>query len=179
MAQRNGEEDAVTYVDLMSDVRWSEADHVAAVEASVRSQVTHTREHVLLRRTIALVFYILSQMLPAGALQVMCATFGRPLDPAPLAELTAAAAVFLAADTLATQARGDGALLNAALDYEGARTTLAALPPPPTDGSPDTAADQRTALQAQLAAAGADTLALVAQRDAYRASLNPPPEVTP
>lgn len=153
-----------SYVNMMDDIRWTEADHVARVESFLRSSVTHVREHVLLRRSIGFSFYLFAQMLPAGPTKDLLGSFGQPLSPAALAELTAAAQVFLQADALAAQARLDSAALDLALDYEQAQEKLAALPPVPTDGSTDPNADARASLQAQLAAASADTLALVASR---------------
>jgi hypothetical protein len=140
----------------MSDVRWTEADHVIRVES-------------FLRRSIGFTFYLFAQMLPAGPTKDMLASFGQPLTPAALAELTAAAQVFLQADALAAQARADAARLDLALDYEEAQAQLAALPAVPETG-PDPDADRRAALQAVLAAASADTLALVASRPRAQAT---------
>jgi hypothetical protein len=164
----------LSYVDLMSDIRWSEADHVDRVEAFVRSSVTHTREHVLTRRTFALLFYLLAQSMPAGAQKDLMASLGRPLSPGALAELLSAAQAFDAADRLAVDARADSARLDAALDYEDARARLAAISPMPEEGD-DEDAERRAALQALLDAASADTLALVAQRDEFREASAPPP----
>lgn len=161
----------MSYVDLMSDVRWSEADHVARVEAFVRSTVTETREHVLTRRAIAFTFYVLAQGMPDGPSKTLLAQFGRPLTSAALNELAAAAQVFDAADTLALQARADSARLDAALDYEAAEAELEQLPPVPEDGSADPDAERRAQLQAIVADASADTLDLVALRAANRAIL--------
>lgn len=158
-----------SYVDLMSDVRWTEADHVQRVESNVRKSVTHTREHVLLRRTSALLFYVLSQMLPDGQQKQLLASFGQQLTPAALAELSAAAGAFMQADLLAEQARVDASRLDLALDYEEAQAALAALPVAP-QGAADPDAGRREQLQAQIAAASQDTLDLVAQRATYRAS---------
>jgi hypothetical protein len=164
-----------SYVDLLSDERWTEQMHVARVDLQTQDGLLLVRERVLTRRSIAFAFYLLSQMLPAGAARDQVAQFGRPLSASALAELTAAAQHLDDMDALAAQARADGALLNSALDYEDARAGLAALPAAPTDGSADPDADQRAALQAVLAAATRPTLDLVAQRDAWRAAQNPEP----
>jgi hypothetical protein len=162
----------LSYVDLMSDVRWTEAEHVARVEAFLRSSVTHVREHVMLRRSLGFTFYLFAQLLPPGPTKDLLTPFGQPLTPAALAELTAAAQVFLQADVLAVQVRADSARLDGALDYEQAQASLTALPPTPV-GAPDPAATLRAQLQAQLAAAGQDTLDLVAARKAFRAGASP------
>lgn len=191
----------MSYVDLNSNVRWKEADHVARIEEGVRSSVTHVREHVLLRRSISFMFYMLAQMLPDGTpTKPLLASFGQPLSAAALAELTAAAAVFAQADTDAIEARADSARLDLALDYEEAEVALALIveqPYPPrsdyTEG-PDgdeayaqacaaidainaVGADERAAkrapLQAVLDAATQDTLDLVAWRAGNRAPQQP------
>lgn len=165
-----------TYVDMMGDIRWSEADHVARVEAVLRSTVTHTREHVMIRRMLALTFYVFGQILPDGAPDKgLFQQFGQVPTPAALGELAQQAQAYVAMDALAAQARIDSALLDTALDYEDDQAALAALPPAPTDGTADPDADQRAQLQAAIDSAPADTLALVADRAAYRASLNPAP----
>lgn len=163
-----------SYVDLMGDVRWSEPDHVTRVESGVRSDTTHTREHVLIRRSVSFAFYLIAQMLPAGhPAKDLVAQFGRTLTPAALAELQRAAAVFDTADVVAAQARVDAARLDLALDYEETRAALAALPAVPEEGE-DPDAERRAELQALLAAASADTLELVAQRAAFRAPVQQP-----
>jgi hypothetical protein len=159
----------MSYVDLNSNERWTEQKHVSRVDAETQDGLLLVRERVLTRRSIAFTLYLLAQMLPPGPTRDMVAQFGRPLSSAALAELLAAAQHLDAMDALAAQARADSALLDTALDYEEARTALAALPPAPTDGSADPDADQRAASQAVLDGATADTLTLVAQRDAFRA----------
>lgn len=154
----------MSYVDMMGDVRWTDAQHKERIEAIVRSQVTHTRDHVLIRRSISFAFYLLAQMLPAGhPAKAMVGQFGQALTPAALEELQAAAAVFLAADEEAGAARIDADRLHLALDYEEAHRALDALPPAPEEGE-DPDADRRAALAAALDAASEDTLALVAMR---------------
>lgn len=115
----------MSYVDLMGDARWSEADHVERVETTLRAQVTHVREHVLIRRSLGLTFHILSQILPPGPERDLMASVGRPIAPSALPELMAAAEAFLMADDLADQARADGALLNRVLDHEQGIAPLA------------------------------------------------------
>lgn len=171
---------------MMSDARWSEQQHVDRVELELRSTVTHVREHVMLRRMMALTFYVFGQILPAGPQKTMFQQYGQQPNAAALAELQQQALAFMTVDALAAQARADSALLDTALDFEGWRAQEAALPPPaPTDGTDDpltpderaTVEQQRSELQAQMAAAAQPTLDLVAQRDAYRTAQNPPPPV--
>lgn len=191
----------MSYVDLMGNVRWTEPDHIERVEASVRSSTTHTREHVVIRRTLGFLFYIVAQMLPAGhPAKPLLASKGEPLSDAAMAELTAAAAVFNAADVLAVEARADSARLDLALNYEEAQAALAPLAdrpyPPRTDypagaagnaayteacasvdklnaADAEARAAKRAAPQAVVNAATQDTLDLVAQRAAFRARMQP------
>jgi hypothetical protein len=175
---------------MMSDVRWTEQMHIDRVELELRSSVTHVREHVMLRRMMALTFYVFGQMLPAGdPNKAMFQQYGQLPTPAALAELEQQAQAYVAADALAVQARADSALLSAALDYEDWRAQQAALTPLPVPDpdtgimpddplTPDERAAveaQRASLQSQMDGAAQATKDLVAQRDAYRASLLPPP----
>lgn len=143
----------MSYVDLNSNVRWTEADHNEQIEKVIRKDVTHTREHVVIRRMFQMLLPLLAAMLPAAP------TDGRPdpyastraalaglvqhcvpVTPQQFAEILAAAGVFTQGDVDAAQVRIDSARLDLALDYEEADAALAALadrPYPPRVDYPE------------------------------------------
>lgn len=142
----------------------------------------------MIRRMLALTFYVFGQLLPDGAPnKAMFQQYGQMPTEAALLELAQQAQAYVASDVLAAQARADSALLTDALDYEDLRAQQAALTPLPvpdpdtgiTPDDPLTPDDraaveaERAALQAQMEAFAQATKDLVTQRDAYFASLNP------
>lgn len=155
----------MSYVDMKGFVRWTDPDHTSRSEAYVRARISHAREHILMRRLFAFVFYVIVQMLPEGnPLKALLTPFVRPLPQEALAEMGAAAQVYDGAEALANAGRADAARLHAALDYEDAQVALSALP----DGDTN-----RPWFQAVVDAVTPETLALVAERAAFWASAAP------
>jgi hypothetical protein len=148
-----------SYVDLHSDIRWSEAMHKDKIAAVLEAKVPHAREHVLFRRMFSL-FVLLA--LPAGH---PLRAKAKPLTPDQEAEVFAAAVAYTEVDELAVQVRLDSARLDKALDYEEAQRALDALPVA-VDGETDLHISERAELLAVLAAATPETLTLVVERAA-------------
>lgn len=157
----------MSYVDLMSNDRWSEVDHIRRTEAMVREHWSPDDEAIINRKVVG-------ALLGQNVLTVQ--------DQADIANFKT---VTEAAQSAGIDARVDAALLNSALDIEEARTRLALIPPAPTEPDPETGelppddfADARAAAQAEVddltSAASTEVLALLDQRASYRASLNPP-----
>lgn len=171
----------MSYVDLMGTVRWTEQDHTNRSEAYVRAQISHAREHILMRRLFAFLFYVIVAMLPDGSpLKDLLVPYAKPLPDAAVAELGAAAVVYGQSEAIADAGRADGARLNAVLDIEDVQAAIAAIPPAPADGGEDLLAEARAqahvALQALVDAAPADALQLLADRAAARAPAADPAE---
>lgn len=91
----------MSYVDLFSQQRWSEADHTARTQAMVRAVVSRDEEEILNRDVL-------------GAITGM----GAPMDAALQARAVAAKTVMEAARQAGVVARADSALLDAVLDIE-------------------------------------------------------------
>lgn len=134
---------------MMGRDRWSEADHVRRTEALVRSAFSHEDETILNRKAVGAV---LGQNV---------------LTTQDIADITALKAVTEAARDAGTEGRIDAARLHAALDYEAARVRLSQ--PAPDPATPQDAAAWLLAQQT-INATSADTLALVAERDAFHQS---------
>lgn len=146
-----------SFIDLMADHDWSDADILNRCEAMKRSQFSDQEEQILNRKEHGV----------ERGLYVM--------SPDESAEQQAFEYLAFQLQQLRVQATADRDLLRAARAVEAAQADLASLPPAPSDGSPDPVADQRAADQAVIAAASQPTLDLVAQRAAYIASLTPAP----
>lgn len=96
-------------VDLMADVRWSEADIVNRMEALIRSTCSATEELILHRKMLG-AFAAIAGVLPAGT--------GYALTSDELTELGTYALVCHDAQAAGRQARLDAALLDRVLDHE-------------------------------------------------------------
>lgn len=96
-----------SFVNLMADDRWSEADIVARMEAMIREACGPTEELILHRKMLGSLF---------GAYT---------LSPAEQAEIGAYAAVCTASQAAGRAARADMALLARVLDHEQGITPLA------------------------------------------------------
>lgn len=164
----------MSYVDLMSNVRWTDADHVNWSETYVESKVPHRVEHILLRRTLALLIHLLlSSLPPDDPLQTEFGALAVPPDPTQIGEILLAASIFQEAEVRQNTGRSDAELLNSALDVEQAQDRLA-LPAVATivddignvinQADVDADSAQRAAAQAVVSAASSDVMNLVAIR---------------
>ncbi|HJV54318.1 MAG TPA: hypothetical protein VJ652_22835 [Noviherbaspirillum sp.] len=150
-----------SFVDLMGNDVWSEADIVNRTEALVRSEFSRDAEMILQRKATGA---LLGQYVMTEEEQ---------------AELARFATVTALARKAGVDARADMALLRAALDVEAAqrRRALPVFDGPEAleDGSPNPAvqvdADERTGAQAVIDAAAPETLDLVAARAAQFAEV--------
>lgn len=151
-----------SFVNLLGNDVWSEADIIHRTEAQLHGQVSKEDELILSRKMIG---FSLGRMIPTAAEQ---------------AQLMLYETAAYAAQQSGLSARADMALLQSAMDVEAAqhRLTLPAVTEPPmitvideVDAhveiiNPAIAGDaaERAAAQAVLDAAGPNTLALVALR---------------
>lgn len=162
----------MSFVDLMGNDKWSEADIVRRTEAMVRAEVSADAETILNRK-------------------LQGASIGQyVLTPEDQAEINRFNSVVFGAQTAGAEARADMAKLQAVFDYEAAQARLALPvydgPATITDGEGNTVpnpaialdAEERTAAQAVIDAASVDTLALAALR-APAPEPEPEPEVLP
>lgn len=101
-------------VDLMQDVRWTEADVVNRMEAHIHGTYPPAEELILLRKLIGAL---------AGA--VLFGGQGYRLTPEELQEVMAYQAVCVEAQSLGRQARADMAVLERVLDAESGAAELA------------------------------------------------------
>lgn len=144
-----------SFVNLMGDLLWSEADIVNRMESMIREHCSPTEELIIHRKMIGAAFgmYELS-----GQEEVEIALYAGVCSQAQLA---------------GRAARADMALLATALAVEAAQARLAQ-PEPEEEDAADVEA--RAQAQALIDNAGAEVLALVQDRAAARALAAPPPE---
>jgi hypothetical protein len=160
----------MSFVDLMADHRWSEADIVNRTEAMVREYFTVASERILNRKMLG-------------------TSMGYVLSPEEQVELAQFQAVVLGAQAEGLQARADMALLAAALEVEAAQARLAqpAVQPvwqPTEEGDEvlvnqqelDADTTQRLEAQAVVDAASTAALDLVQLRALNRPAPEPAPE---
>lgn len=153
----------MSFIDLMADHRWSEADIVNRTEAMVRKEFTAEAERILSRK-------------------VLGAGMGYIMTAAEQAEVGRFQATVFAAQAEGNAARADMALLEAVLALEAAQARLAlpAVEPvlsEPAEGEPevtnqaelDADTAERASAQATVDAASPVALALAAERAARRA----------
>lgn len=139
-----------SFINLLENDVWSEADIINKTEAELHSVCSKTNELILSRKMIG---FSLGRMIPTAQEQ---------------AELTAYEIAAYQAQQSGIAARADMVRLQAALDYERAHARLAL--PIPQEGDTAADAEERSSAQAIVNAATSETLELVALR-------NPP--VTP
>ena len=165
-----------SFVDVMANDVWSDADITRRTEAMLRTEFSQEAETILNRKVLgsAMDTYVLT-----------------PQDQADIARYNTVA---LAAQAMGVSARADAALLNGALAVEDAQRRLA-MPPlvnpdppePPIYTEEQLAQDaaERAAAQAVIDTATPEVMELVAERAAYRAASEPvddpvdPPSDTP
>lgn len=148
----------MSYVDLMSNVRWTERQHLARTQAMVRQAYSFDDELVLIRIMLGKVAGLYTPT---------------PDEEAQVANMQQ---VLLAARQAGVEGRADAAKLAAALDIEALKAAVDAIPPTPqpTDEDPnpvDPYADQRATAQVAYdtayQAATPDVQQLLADRAAY------------
>ncbi len=131
----------MSFVDLLGNDVWSEADIVRRTEALVRREFSRDAETILVRK-------------------VQGVALGVPLSAEDEAEVAAFRAVVQSAQAEGVEARADMALLQTVLVHEAA---LARLALPVVEGDALDAAE-REAAQALVNGASAETLSLYAMR---------------
>lgn len=146
----------MSFVDMMGNDVWSEADIVNRTESIIRSKYSQTEE-LILNRKMSGVFSGLYTLTTDEQL-----------------ELQDFNSMLLQARMAGVDARADMALLQQALNQEFTQRTLDTIPVDDPN-----LADQRTSLQAIIDAAPQSVKDLVAQRKAHRDALNPPPPPPP
>jgi hypothetical protein len=161
-----------SFIDMMADHDWSDADITRRTEAMVRSEFSAEAETILNRKQWAIAVGQITDPAVVAAVQSEAAQF---------------AAVTLAAQMAGVQARADMALLRQALGVEDAQARLALLdadePEPYGDGPVPDNADEIEQWSAARAAAWllvnnttSEVLALVAERASYRTDHESLPE---
>lgn len=158
----------MSFVDMMKDDVWTEADVVNRTENMIRSKYSQAEELILNRKMSG----------------VFSGLYSLTADEQ--AELQDFNVTIVQSRAAGVSARADMALLQLALNVEAVQRQLDAIPADAVIDSKDdpvlkttkqqqnaTLASQRASLQATIDAAAQTTKDLVAQRKTYRDALNP------
>lgn len=152
------------FVDLRSSVRWTELDVRNRTELILEGAYPVSTQRILARKADVYQLSRLLTLLPDPELPLP--VYSLSLEEKQ--EILAFGQFSILCGALKDVMWARAQRLTGALDYEDTRTALSTLPPP-LEGEPDPFVDARIALQAILDAATPETVALVAERDAWRA----------